>query len=56
MRCTRARPPRALERLGEEDNLLAAAAAELDDRALGVAERRDDRAGVPREQLGLRRA
>ena len=42
-------PP--FERLGEQHDLFAAAAAQLDDRALGVAERRDDRPGVPREQL-----
>ena len=33
----------ALERFGEEHDLLAAAASELDDRALAIAERRHDR-------------
>ncbi len=44
----------ALERLGEEDNLFAAAAPELDDGAFGVAQRRDDGVGVAGEQFGLR--
>ncbi len=43
----------ALERFGEEHDLLAAAASELDDRALAIAERRHDRRGVPCEQIGL---
>ena len=43
IRWTRALRAAALERFGEQHELLAAAAAELDDRALGLAERRDDR-------------
>ena len=42
-------PP--FERLGQQHDLFAAAAAELDDRPLGVAERRHDRPGMSREQL-----
>ena len=42
-----------LERLGEQDDLLAAAAAQLDNRAFGVAESGHDRPGVAREQLRL---
>ncbi len=42
-----------LESLGEEDDLLAAAAAQLHNRPLGVAESGHDRAGVTREQFRL---
>jgi hypothetical protein len=48
----RGRPAR-LERFGQQDQFLAAAAAELHDRAVGPAQRRDDRAGVPRQQRRL---
>ena len=57
IRCTRPRPARRLQRFGENHDLLAAAAAQLDDqrhRVLERAEPRDDLGRVPMEQRALR--